>query len=114
MKKAEVYRNGERAGVLTQHSRNSYEFTYDDRWFNDPGKPAISLTLPKSRKTHRADHLFPFFFNMLAEGVNRNLQARQLKIDERNYFDLLLATAQSDTVGAVTVKPLSGGEHESS
>jgi hypothetical protein len=28
-----------------------------------------------------------------------------LKIDEENYFDLLLATAQSDTIGAITVEP---------
>lgn len=106
MKSANVYRNRELVGVLTRHSRSSYEFEYDDLWFNNPDKPPVSLTMPKSKKNYRSDHLFPFFFNLLSEGVNRKLQSRQLKIDEKNYFDLLLATAQTDTIGAITVEPL--------
>jgi serine/threonine-protein kinase HipA len=68
--------------------------------------PAVSLTLPKSEQEYEADHLFPFFFNMIAEGVNRTLQARQLRIDEEDYFSLLLATAQSNTIGSVTLKEI--------
>ena len=41
---------------------------------------------------------------MLSEGLNRILQSRQLKIDEKDHFGLLLATADIDTIGAVTVK----------
>jgi len=106
MNKANVYRNGELVGELTRHDRHSYEFTYDEQWFNSPEKPPVSLTMPKTKQTYKADHLFPFFFNLLSEGVNRKLQSRQLKIDEENYFDLLLATAQSDTIGAITVEPV--------
>lgn len=105
MKSANVYRNGELAGVLTQHDRNSYSFEYNNQWFYNPDKPAVSLTLPKTRKIWRADHLFPFFCNLLSEGVNRKLQSKRLKIDEKNYFDLLLATARTDTIGAITLKP---------
>jgi len=105
MKSANVYRNGELAGVLTRQNRNSYTFEYDDKWYQNPEKPAVSLTIPKTKKWHQADHLFPCFYNLLSEGVNRKLQAGQLKIDEKNYFDLLLATAQTDTIGAITVKP---------
>ena len=104
-KSASIYRNGELGGVLTRPNRNSYEFNYDDQWFNNPERPPVSLTMPKTKQTYKADHLFPFFFNLLSEGVNRKLQSRQLKIDEKNYFELLLATAQSDTIGAITVKP---------
>ena len=50
--------------------------------------------------------LFPFFFNMLSEGDNRKLQSRMLHIDEDDDFGILLATAQYDTIGAVTVKPV--------
>jgi HipA-like protein len=103
---ANVYRNGELVGVLIRHNRNSYEFNYDDQWLADPEKPPLSLTMPKTKQTYKADHLFPFFFNLLSEGANRKLQAKQLKIDEMNYFDLLLATAQTDTIGAITVKPV--------
>ncbi len=101
-----VYRNGERAGVLIEHNPKDYEFRYDDAWFANDKLPAISLTLPKTRQTYRSDHLFPFFFNMLSEGVNKKLQCRQLKIDENDHFGLLAATATYDTVGAVTVKPV--------
>jgi serine/threonine-protein kinase HipA len=43
---------------------------------------------------------------MLSEGVNRKLQCTQLRIDETDNFGLLLATAQFDTIGAITVKPM--------
>lgn len=43
---------------------------------------------------------------MLSEGVNRNLQSIQLRIDEEDHFGLLAATAQYDTIGAITVKPI--------
>lgn len=106
MRKAAVYRNGELVGALTAESRSSYVFRYDDRWFADAKKPAVSLTLPKTQQEYRSEILFPFFFNLLSEGVNRQLQSRHLKIDEADHFGLLLATAQHDTIGAITVKPI--------
>jgi len=106
MRTAEVYRNGELAGLLTEHNRNNYVFIYDTAYFFDDGKPAISLTLPKTQQEYKSKFLFPFFFNMLSEGVNRKLQSTQLKIDENDNFGLLMATAQYDTIGAITVKPL--------
>lgn len=105
MRSAKVYRNGEFAGLLIQHDSENYEFIYTDEWLANSLKPAISLTLPKSQKVHKANYLFPFFFNMISEGVNKQLQCRQFKIDEKNYFDLLLATASVDTIGAITVLP---------
>lgn len=41
---------------------------------------------------------------MLAEGANKAYQCRMLKIDENDAFGLLLATAHTDTIGAITVK----------
>lgn len=93
-------------GMLTEESRSSYIFRYDDRWFTDANKPAVSLTLPKSQQEYHSKYLFPFFFNLLSEGVNRQLQSRQLKIDEADHFGFLLATAQYDTIGAITVQPI--------
>jgi serine/threonine-protein kinase HipA len=104
MRKALVYHNGRLAGTLNQDDRGDYEFRYDDAWFIDSKCPAISLTLPKSKQVYKSNHLFPFFFNMLSEGINKQLQCRHLKIDERDHFGLLLATAMTDTVGAITVK----------
>ena len=106
MRSLEIYRNRELAGILKEENTKNYSFRYTDTWYADPGKPAVSLTLPKTQQEYHSDHLFPFFFNMLSEGVNRNLQSRTLKIDETDDFGLLAATAQYDTIGAITVKPV--------
>jgi serine/threonine-protein kinase HipA len=106
MRKAEIYRNGILAGTLTEENKKSFLFQYNDTYYKDTSKPAISLTLPKTHQKYRSNYLFPFFFNMLSEGVNRKLQCTQLKIDEEDNFGLLMATAQNDTIGAVTVKPI--------
>lgn len=106
MRAVEIYRNGTLAGTLTEENQKNFVFRYNDTYFNDASKPAISLTLPKIQKEYISDFLFPFFFNMLSEGVNRKLQSTQLRIDEADHFGLLMATAQYDTIGAITVKPI--------
>jgi serine/threonine-protein kinase HipA len=106
MRQVTVYRNGVEAGILTEENRQSYVFRYSDAYLANKSLPAISLTIPKTVQSYRSEYLFPFFFNMLSEGVNRKLQSLQLKIDESDSFGLLMATAQYDTIGAVTVKPM--------
>lgn len=106
MRAVEVYRNNNLAGILTETSQRNYVFKYTNTYFNDIQKPAISLTLPKTQPEYLSNILFPFFFNMLSEGVNKKIQNLQLKIDEKDYFGLLMATAQFDTIGAVSIKPL--------
>jgi len=95
--------NNEEAGTLFLEGRE-YVFRYNDEYFNNSNKKAISVTLPKTKLEYKSKELFPFFFNMLSEGVNRKLQCRQLKIDENDYFELLLATGGTETIGAVSVK----------
>ena len=104
MRKAEVYRNGILAGILTEEDRNNYSFRYDNTYFNDSKMYAISLTLPKTQQEYHSEHMFPFFSNMVAEGTNLAIQSRYLKIDERDVLSLLAATASRDTIGAVTIK----------
>ncbi len=106
MRTLEIYRNGILAGLLIEENRKKYIFRYDEQYFIDDHDPAISLTLPKTQKEYISEFLFPFFFNMLSEGVNRKLQSVQLKIDEEDNFGLLAATAQYDTIGAITVNPI--------
>lgn len=106
MRKLEIYRNGIFAGLLIEENRNHYIFIYDEKYFIDDNKPAISLTLPKKQIEYNSECLFPLFFNMLSEGANRKLQSKHLKIDEEDDFGLLAATAQCDTIGAITVKPI--------
>lgn len=54
MRKAEVYRNGVLAGILTEVDDRTFEFQYISEYFNDNSKPAISLTLPKYPQTQTA------------------------------------------------------------
>lgn len=105
MRKGLVYRNGRLAGELIETDELNYLFIYDSNYVIDPKTKAISLTMPKSTEEYRSKELFPFFYNLLSEGVNKKLQSRQLKIDEKDSFGLLLATAQYDTIGSVTLKP---------
>lgn len=106
MRKAQVLWNNQPAGILTEVDSSQYEFEYTDTWLLDNNKPAISLTFPKTKKKFKEDHLFPFFFNMLSEGVNRKLQSRLLRIDEEDHFGFLLATGSNDGIGAVSLVPL--------
>jgi serine/threonine-protein kinase HipA len=106
MRAMHVFRNGILTGKLTEENRNSFVFRYEDTYFKDVDKPAISLTMPKTQQVYMSNFLFPFFFNMLSEGVNRKLQTVQLKIDEEDHFGLLMEIAQYDTIGAITVKPV--------
>lgn len=104
MRQAEVHYKGEKAGLLSQHDDGSFTFTYDQGWMSDSTKPSISLTLPRSSQEYHSEHLFPFFYNMLPEGANKQVVCRLTRIDRDDYFGLLMSTAAYDVIGAVTVK----------
>ncbi|HNR48666.1 MAG TPA: HipA N-terminal domain-containing protein [Bacteroidia bacterium] len=104
MRSMEIYCNGNLAGTLTEENKQRYIFRYDDKYYFDSGKQAISLTLPKTQKEYISKTLFPFFSNMIAEGENKKIQSRLLNIDENDQFGLLMFTATADTIGNITVK----------
>lgn len=106
MRQAEIYSNTEFVGILSEIDNGRYSFRYDDKYFQDSTKLSISLSLPKTTQEYESNTLFPFFFNMLSEGANKAVQCRTLKIDEDDYFGLLLATAHTDTIGAITVRKI--------
>lgn len=106
MRQGIVFYKGEEAGKLTQLDSGSFEFVYNDSWANNDTKPSISLTLPKSTGEFKSEYLFPFFYHLLPEGVNKQLVCKHLRIDGDDYFGLLLNIAGNDTIGAVTVQKL--------
>jgi serine/threonine-protein kinase HipA len=106
MRTLEIYRNERLAGWLLEENRQHYIFKYEEKYFLEQKEPAISLTLPKSQMEYHSEFLFPVFFHLLSEGVNRKLQCNHWKIDEEDHFGLLASTAQHDTIGAITVKPI--------
>lgn len=103
MRSGHVYYKNELAGVLSQLDNGSFIYSYNQQWFKDSNKPSISLTLPKSKMEYQAATLFPFFFNMIPEGVNKRLICSKKRIDFDDYFGILLEVASGDTIGAVKV-----------
>ncbi|MBS4061690.1 MAG: HipA N-terminal domain-containing protein [Bacteroidetes bacterium] len=103
MREAKVLFKDEEAGVITQHDDGSYTFRYYDVWLADKDKPGISLTLPKNEQQFHSEHLFPFFYNMLPEGSNKQVVCKLNRIDKEDYFGLLMTTAKNDSIGAVRV-----------
>lgn len=101
-----VYNNGELAGYLEKSADGIFRFSYEASYFHDIAKPAISLTLPKTQAVYQSEFLFAFFEGLLAEGINKDIQCRSLKIDERDDFTRLLRTAGEDTIGAITIKAI--------
>lgn len=104
MRRAQVLSNQIVAGLLTETDDGRYIFQYDAAYLLDPQRRPIALAFPKRKEEYVADELFPFFFNMLSEGANKTIQCRTLRIDEKDSFGLLLATARYDTIGAITIK----------
>src|SRR4051812_40339196 len=106
MAKGGVYINTQLAGTLEKTSEGIYLFRYEDDYYQNAAMPAISLTLPKTRQAYESRFLFSFFYGLLAEGVNKDIQCRLLKIDEEDDFTRLLKTAGEDTIGAIIVKEI--------
>jgi len=103
MRTAKVLFKDEEAGTLTQHDDGSFSFVYDPSWVDDPGKAPISLTLPKRHQEYHSEFLFPFFYNMLPEGSNKQVVCKLNRLDRDDYFGLLITIAKNDTIGAVTI-----------
>jgi serine/threonine-protein kinase HipA len=90
------------AGILQETDDRQYIFTYLKGYAGAP----VCIAMPVRVESYLSPHLFPYFFNMLSEGANRQTQSQLLHIDENDDFGILLATAQEDTIGAVTIKPM--------
>jgi HipA-like protein len=103
MRQADVYCRGIQAGMLSQDGER-YRFHYLPEYLQNPKYPAISLSLPKQVQAFESHVLFPFFFGLLAEGDNKILQCRLLKIDEDDHFTRLLKTCKTETIGGIAVR----------
>jgi HipA-like protein len=106
MAKAAVYYNDILAGILEKKAPNDYRFIYDNVYLSNPNFPSISLSLLKRENEYLSPVLFSFFSGVLAEGINKDIQCRLLKIDEKDDFTRLLKTAGDDSIGAITVKEI--------
>ncbi len=99
-----VYNNGVLAGTLEKTENGNFIFRYIDNYFKDKNSPPISLSLLKTNQEYTSAKMFPFFYGILTEGINKDIQCSLLKIDENDDFSRLLQTAHNDTIGAITIK----------
>jgi serine/threonine-protein kinase HipA len=104
-RKGEVFRNGIPAGIL-EETDSGYHFRYHDSYLAVPENASISLTIPRAQQLHESSDLFPFFHGLLAEGNLKELQCRQMQIDEDDHFGRLIKTAGQDVIGNVTIRDM--------
>ena len=102
MRQCEIYLHRIKCGLLTEEDDKSFTFSYDSVYLQRADADPVSLTLPLQREPY----LFSVFANMLSEGENRQVQSVLLRIDPDDDFGILLATCQTDTIGAITIKPI--------
>ena len=103
MKKVEVMRNNMLVGYLSKVDNGTYEFVYTTSYAADKSALSISVNFPITQEVYSSKFLFPFFYNMLAEGNIKKAQCRSLKIDENDGFSRLIKTSKDDTIGAVHI-----------
>ena len=106
MRACKVYIKNKEAGILEETDEQKYVFTYSNGYIAAGNRVPVCIAMPVREEPYQSDYLFPYFFNMLSEGANRKTQSMLLHIDEDDDFGILLATAQVDTIGAVTIKPI--------
>lgn len=103
MRQAKILYKDLEAGILIQHDDGTFTFRYNDSWISDSKNPGISLSLPKNNQEYQSKHLFPFFYNMLPEGSNKQVVCKLNQIDPDDSFGLLMTTAKDDNIGAIRV-----------
>jgi len=81
---AKIYYNNELAGYLTFTNRE-YLFQYDEKYFAEKQSLLSVCRYPKPR-LNSGRNIFPFFFGLLAEGDQKKIQCRKLKIDEDDHL----------------------------
>jgi serine/threonine-protein kinase HipA len=102
-KSAFVFYNNIFAGTLSE-LKSGYEFKYENSYLENEKVPQIAFSFPKQKEPFFSEELFPFFYGMLSEGFNRQVQEKLLKIDSSDNFTLLIKTAHTETIGAITVR----------
>lgn len=98
---ADVYVQGERAGVISE-SDEGYGFYYLPEYLAKDGAVAVSLTLPLTEKMYESKTLFPFFDGLIPEGWLLNIARKHWNIPERDRFGVLI-NACRDCIGDVQV-----------
>jgi len=104
MQEAKVYRNNKEIGLLQKDDTGVYHFQYHTSYIGSEEALSISVHFPLQEEVFSSKILFPFFFNLLAEGAIKEMQCRELKIDPDDNFMRLIKTTEFNTIGSITLK----------
>jgi serine/threonine-protein kinase HipA len=107
MQEAKVYRNSEEIGLIQRDDVGMYHFQYSLDYVHHEEALSISVHFPLQEEAFTSQMLFPFFFNLLAEGAIKEMQCRELKIDPDDHFTRLIQTTEFNTIGSITLKETS-------
>lgn len=99
---AKVLFNQRLVGYLTQTS-SGYTFKYDNDFLNAPDSFPIAYNFPLRTSEFKSERLFPFFESLTSEGWLLKIQSQSMKIDERDYFSMLMENGK-DLIGGITIE----------
>lgn len=99
---ARVYFNELFVGILSKN-KVGYIFKYDDVFLASPDNFPISYSLPLQSTEFKSPKLFPFFEALVSEGWLLRIQSQSLKIDERDFFSMLLENGK-DLIGGIKIE----------
>lgn len=99
MRKAEIYQQGELAGLLEEVGGNRFRFVYAPEFKGQP----ISLALPVGGTAYEFDRFPPVFEGLLPEGVQLEAMLRRFKVDKEDLFQQLVMVG-ADVVGSLTAR----------
>ncbi|MCX6108801.1 MAG: HipA N-terminal domain-containing protein [Proteobacteria bacterium] len=101
MIRAMVLYGEQEAGVLWR-DQAGFGFQYLPQYLAGRDAVPVAYTLPLRQDAFLAKSLFPFFQGLVAEGWLQTQQSTSQKIDELDYFTLLIRNGV-DLIGAVSV-----------
>ncbi len=99
-----VFRNKIFTGIISRNTNGLYTFQYDKDYLTNNTSRPISINIPLQEERFESKYLFPFFFNMLSEGVAKDIQCKEFRIDNDDDFARLLKTTKNNTIGSITVE----------
>jgi serine/threonine-protein kinase HipA len=99
---AKVLFNQRLVGYLSK-TLSGYSFKYDEKFLNASDSFPIAYNFPLRAIEYRSERLFPFFESLTSEGWLLKIQSQSMKIDERDYFSMLLENGK-DLIGGITIE----------
>ena len=106
MRKAEIFYQDIKAGILTETNEGHFIFQYDEQYVIEYPHQFLTFNMPVTKYPYHDKHLFSFFEGLIPEGWLLDIAKTHYKINPNDRMGLLMACCQN-CIGAVSVKPLS-------